>query len=120
MLIVFRSCDNRNLHPAKFINFVVLNLREDQLIPQAKCIIATPVKRIGRNTAKITYPWESDIQEAVQKCPHSIAAQRHLATHDTARAPFGGGHILAGLSLYWLLTGHRAQIRERSLQRLRV
>jgi hypothetical protein len=55
MFIIFRSSDDRDFHPAKLINLVVLNFGKNQLITQTERVIATPIKGIGRNTTKIAH-----------------------------------------------------------------
>src|SRR5260221_1793421 len=49
----FGGGDNGDLHAAHLVDFVVLDLREDQLFAQAERVVAAPVERLAADPAKV-------------------------------------------------------------------
>ena len=44
LFISFCRCDNRQLHATHFVNFVVIDLRKNQLLAQTNAVVATAIE----------------------------------------------------------------------------
>src|SRR5512142_1664666 len=61
LLIVLCRCYDRDFHAADLVDLVVLNLRENQLLAQAKGIVAATIESVARNSPEITHPRQHDV-----------------------------------------------------------
>src|SRR5580704_11585299 len=85
LVVVRRSGHNRHVHPLHLVDFLVRNLREDQLIVQSNRIVAPSVERLGGDSPEISNPRQHDIHQSVEKFIHAVAPQRN---HGSNRLPF--------------------------------
>src|SRR5574340_959501 len=84
-LIRLGTCHNCDLHPADLVDLIVLDLREENLLPQPQSVVAPAIKSSSRYPPEVTSTWQCNIRQPIQEGPHVLAAQSHL---DTNRAPF--------------------------------
>src|SRR5690606_31535262 len=82
--VVVRRRDNGDFHTADLVDFIELDLGENQLFTQADRVVATSVE-LGRHATEVTDTRETDVDQAVEQCPHLLTAQCHL---DADRAAF--------------------------------
>jgi hypothetical protein len=80
LLVVTRGGYNRDIHAAHFFNLIEIDLRKDQLLTHANCVIATAIKGLRRNTAKVAHAGQGQRNQPVQKLVHTISPQCHHAT----------------------------------------
>src|SRR5579864_1008427 len=68
-----------DVHPADLVHFVVLDFREDQLLPDADVHAAAAVERPRGNPLEVLDPRQADVEQLVEELVHPLPAQRHLA-----------------------------------------
>src|SRR5262245_51448714 len=101
-------------------NFVVLYLRENELLFEPQRVIASPVERLRRNTPEVSNPWQRQCDETIEKLPHPATTQRNLCADRHPLAQFKCGNGFLRLGNQWLLTCNHAQFRSGALQQLYV
>src|SRR3954471_4524018 len=76
-LVVLGGGDDGDVHPFDLLDLVVVDLREDDLLADAKRVVAFPVERLGRNALEVAHAGKRDAHQAVEELVHAGAAQRH-------------------------------------------
>src|SRR5437016_14507221 len=86
--LVVGACggDDRDFKPAQLVDLVVVDLREHDLLAQAKRVVAASVESIRGHTAKVTNARQRDVQQLVEEVPHAPAAERRLDADGLALA----------------------------------
>ena len=102
---------DRDVHALLPLDLVQFDFRENRLVRDAERIIATAVKRTGRNAAEITNTRQRGRDQAIEKLIHRVAAQRHVAADRLAFAQF---EIRDALARDLLMTGLRPVIMLKS------
>src|SRR6266542_905669 len=67
LLIISRRGNNRNIHPAQFIDLVKVNLRKYQLLADSDGVITAAIKRLRRNSPKGPDARQGNRHQPVQK-----------------------------------------------------
>src|SRR5712691_8260539 len=78
LLVGPRRRDDVDVHPANLVDLVVHDLREDQLLPEAQRVIATPVEALGRYALEVAHARQGHVDEPVEELVHARAPQRDL------------------------------------------
>src|SRR5687768_15945926 len=99
-----------DVHAADLVDFIVLDLREDELLANAHCEVAAAVERVGVDTLEVTDEGQGGAHQAVQEFIHHLAAQRDLAAYPVALADLEVGDRLAGARYRRPLTGDDAHV----------
>src|SRR6267378_617349 len=120
LLIVFCRGGQRDVHALDLVHTRVVDLREHQLVFQAQCVIATAVKRIRRQPAKVAHARKHYIAQTVQEFVHLVAAQRHRAPDGHALANLEVRNGLLGARDDGLLPGDLAQLHRGGVQQFGV
>src|SRR5713101_6170121 len=91
-LVVGAGCgDDRHFQPAQFVDLVVVDLREDDLLAHSQRVVATAVETLGADAPKVTDTWQRDVEQLVEEVPHAAPAKRGLDPDRLARAQLEGG-----------------------------
>src|SRR5690606_11672091 len=77
-LVRLRRRDDGNLHSPDLVDLVILDLREEDLLAQAECVVAAPIKRVRGDAAEVARAGQRHVHQAVKEGPHALAAQRDL------------------------------------------
>src|SRR4029077_21035028 len=94
-LVVGAGCgDDRHFQPAEFVDLVVVDLREDDLLAQAQRVVAASVKALGADPAEVADARQRHVEQLVEEVPHAAAAKRRLDAHDLAGAELECGNRL--------------------------
>src|SRR5438552_3978958 len=101
---------NDDIHAARPIHAIVLDLRERQLLLHPHGKVAMAIKRVGRDPAEVADPGERDIKELVQEIVHALSAQGHLAADTHPRADLERRDRAAGARDHRLLPGNRRHV----------
>ena len=64
---------NRDVHALQLVDFLIRNLRKDQLIVQPDRVIPATVKRLARYSAKVAHARQDDVHQPVEKLVHAVA-----------------------------------------------
>src|SRR5579871_1796657 len=86
LLVGPRRRHDGNVHPADLVDLVVLDLREDELLPDADVHAPAAVQRPARQPLEVLDARQADVEQLVQKLVHALTAQRHLAADRVPRA----------------------------------
>src|SRR3954469_9775098 len=115
-----RGRGDGDVEAAHRVDRVVVDLREDDLLPDAEVVVAAAVEGARREAAEVADPGDRDRHEAVEELVGALAAQRHGQAD---------GHLLAHLELrdrlaraadVRLLAGDRAELLGGGVEDLRV
>ena len=68
-----------DVHASDLVDLVVLDLREDQLLLDAKSVISSSIKGVGVNTAEVTDTGKCQIDKSVKELVHAVAAKGDFA-----------------------------------------
>src|SRR5258708_7581664 len=77
LVIGSRRRHNGHVHAFQLVNLRVVNLRENQLIMQTQRVIAAAVKRLRRDSAKVTHSRKHDAHQPVKNFVHAMSAPGH-------------------------------------------
>src|SRR5262249_2662692 len=105
-----RGGRERHVEAADLVDAVVVDLREDDLLPDAERVVPAPVERLGVQPAEVADARQRDRDESVEELPHPGAAQRDLRADGHALAELEAGDRLAGAADLRALAGDRAQL----------
>src|ERR1700674_213156 len=120
-LVVGAGCGHdRHFQPAKLVDLVVVDLREDDLLAQAERVVAAAVEALGVDTAEVADSRECDVEELVEEEPHAPAAQGGLDADRLAGAQLEGGDRLPRLDERGFLACDGDHVADRGVERLVV
>src|SRR5438552_2733506 len=120
LVVGARGGDEGDLETPQFIDLVVLDLRENQLLAQPECVVTVAVEAGRRDAAEITNPGQPDGEQLVDELVHARAAKRHLDADRQAGAQLEVRDRLARFQHHRLLAGDLLQIGGRGVLRLRI
>src|SRR6478609_6604308 len=120
LVVVGGRGHDRDVHAARPVDPVLVDLVEHDLLGETEGVVATTVELLGREAAEVADTRERERQQAVQELPHPVAAQRGVRTDRHALAQLELRDGLAGLGDQGLLTGDRGEVLDRTLDQLRV
>src|SRR4051812_28538243 len=115
-----RARGDRDVEAAHLVDRVIVDLREDDLLPDPEVVVATAVEGARRQAAEVADPRDSDRHEAVEELVGALAAQRdrqadrHLLAHLELR------DRLARAADIGLLAGDRPQLLGGGVEDLRI
>ena len=86
-----------DVQAANFIDFIVVDFREDELFFDAEGVIASAVEGIAIDATEVADAGESDIHKLIEEVIHTGAAQGDFATdrHTLTEFPSGEGFTCA-------------------------
>src|SRR6266545_889720 len=119
-LIVARGRHDRDVHPLGFLDLVVIDLREDQVVPDPQGVIAAAVEALRRRTAEVAHARQRDGDQPVQELPHADAAQGHAAADRHALPHLEGGDGFLGPGDRRLLPGEGGHLLDGVVEDLDV
>src|SRR5690606_9864756 len=70
-----------NVHPTQRVDLVVLDLGENDLLPNTHVVVATAIERLARNTPEVTDAGHCHRHQTIEELVHLRAAQGHHATN---------------------------------------
>src|SRR5262249_31732156 len=115
-----RRGDYDDVHPTHSIDTVVVDLGEDDLLPEAESEITAPVEAPAGDAAEIAHPWQRHGDQAVEELEHALPAQCHLTADRLVLAQLERGDRSLRFSDDWMLTGDRGQVAGRRFGLLAV
>src|SRR6185437_10582338 len=77
LLVGLRRRHDADLQPAETVHFVVVDLRERELLPEAQRVVAATVERAARHAVEVTDAGQRERGQPVEEIPHPLAAQGH-------------------------------------------
>src|SRR5699024_9438192 len=99
-----------DVHTSYFVNLIIFNFREDQLLFDTKSIVASAVKCVWINAPEVTYTRKRQVDKTVSKLIHLFAAQSYLASNGHAFPDLEVSHGFLSLCQYCMLSGDDLQI----------
>ena len=79
-LISLCGCNKNDVHSSYFVYLIVLDLREDDLLFDTKCIVSSAIERIRVNTTEISYSWKCEVYKSVKEIVHLVTTKCGLAS----------------------------------------
>ena len=113
---VSRGGRDRDVEAADLVDRVVVDLREDQLLPDPQGVVAATVEGAAFRPAEVTDPRDRDRDQPVQELPHPGAPQGHGDADRHPLAQLEVGDRLAGRAHVRVLAGDRRQLLGRRLE----
>lgn len=87
-----------NVQAANFIDFIVVDFRENELFLDAEGVIASAVEGIAVDASEVADARESDIHELIEEIIHTGAAQSDFAADSHTLTEFPSGEGFPGAS----------------------
>src|SRR4051794_17614641 len=103
LVVVLGRGDDGDVHALGVLNFIGIDLREDDLLGQSQAVVAMAVEAVGVDAAKVTNSRQGHRDQAVEKLVHPPAAQRDLAADVVALSEPEAGDGCLGLGDHRLL-----------------
>src|SRR5205807_1721608 len=120
LVVGARGGDEGDLETPQFIDLVVLDLRENQLLAQPERVVAMAVEARRRDAAEIANPGQPDGEQLVDELVHARAAKRHLDADRQTGAQLEVRERPARLQDDRLLAGDLLQVGGRGVLRLGI
>src|SRR2546428_1648984 len=120
VLVRLRRGRDRDCEAANLLDVVVVDLREDDLLPDAERVVTAPVERPRAQAAEVPNARERNRNQSVEKLIHAYAAQRHARADRHPFADLDRRDRLAGPPHLGALAGDDRQLLDRSVELLRV
>src|SRR5919107_1943312 len=120
LLVVRGGGDQRDVHAARTVDLVHVDLAEHRLLGQAERVVAVTVELLGVEAAEVTDPGQGQRQQPVQELPHSVAAEGDLRADRHALAQLELGDRLAGPHDGRLLAGDGGEVPDGAVHQLGV
>src|SRR6516165_10463102 len=89
---------DRDVHAAGRVDFVVVDLGENQLLGHPERVVSVPVEGTGGEAAEVADAGDGQAEQAVEELPGAVAAQRGLDADGLAFAQLESGDGLLGAS----------------------
>src|SRR4029078_4263357 len=112
--------DDRDVHAAGLVHLHVVDLREENLVPEAKRVVAAAVEALDRDSLEVAHARQRDADQAVEELVHPLAPQRDHRADRHALAHLEGRDRLLGAADGGFLAGHPRQLVGRHVHDLRV
>src|SRR3546814_10363466 len=77
---------DRDVHPSRGIDRVVVDLREDQLLGHAERVVPSAVERPGVEAPEVTDAGDGEADQAIQELPHAGTPEGDLGADQIGRA----------------------------------
>src|SRR5437588_671854 len=120
LLVRPRGGRDRDVEAAHLLDRVVVDLREDDLLPDAERVVAAAVERSRIEPAEVADARQRDRDEAVEELPHLGAPERHARADRHPLADLEARDRLLRATHLRALAGDRRQLLDRAVERLRV
>src|SRR5437588_3434828 len=120
LLVRPRGGRDRDVEAAHLLDRVVVDLREDDLLPDAERVVAAAVERSRIEPAEVADARQRDRDEAVEELPHLGAPERHARADRHPLADLEARDRLLRATHLRALPGDRRQLLDRRVERLRV
>src|SRR4029077_12099904 len=116
-LVVGAGCgDDRHFQPAEFVDLVVVDLGEHDLLAQAERVVASSVEAFRADAAEVADSRQRHVEQLVKEVPHAAPAQRGLDPDGLAGPQLEGGDGFASLDQRRLLAGDDDHVADRGIQ----
>src|SRR2546428_1423942 len=120
LVVGARGGDEGNLETPQFIDLVVLDLRENQLLAKPERVVTVAVEAGRRDATEIANPGQPDGEQLIGELVHARAAKRHLDADRQAGAQLEVRDRLARFQHDRLLAGDLLQVGGGSVQCLGI
>src|SRR4051794_4628891 len=120
LVVVGGGRDHGDVHAARPVDLVLVDLVEHDLLGQPEGVVAPAVELVGVQTAEVTDARQRERQQAVEELPHPVTTQRDVRADRHALAQLELRDGLAGLGDLRLLAGDRGEVLDRTLDQLGV
>src|SRR3989441_8611261 len=120
LIITAGSGHDGGVHALQLVHLGIINLRKNQLVVQAQCVVAATIERLGGNSAKVAHPGQHHVYQAIKKLVHAVAAQGYHGANRHPRAHFECRNRFLGPRYHRLLAGNLAKLVDRRIQDLGV
>ena len=77
LLVGLGARNDGDIHTFGLLDVVVINFRENKLLPNTESIVAPSVKTPGRDPFEVPYPWKCDVEKPVNEIVHPHSSQGH-------------------------------------------
>src|SRR5688572_22071320 len=77
LFIIASAGDYCDVHPTQFVDFVEVDLRENQLLADPNGVVSTTIKRLGRDATEIPYTWQRNRNKSIEEFIHPLTAKRN-------------------------------------------
>src|SRR5699024_10167377 len=68
------------IHTSDFVDLVILDLRENQLLLDTKCIVSSSVKCVRVHTSEVAHTRKRKVDQTVNELIHLLASECNLAS----------------------------------------
>src|SRR5690554_510515 len=109
-----------DIHTANFIDFVVIDFGEDDLLTNTHAVVATTVEGTRVQATEVPYTRNGDIHQTLQEFPHTVTTQGYLATNREAFTNLETGNGFTCLGDHRLLAADPLHFSNRIIQLLFV
>src|SRR3954451_3290300 len=109
-----------DVETAHLVDRVVIDLREDDLLPDSHVVVATPVEGLRVQAPEVAQTRDRDRSQAIDEFIGALVAQRHRQADRHALAQLECGDGLAGAAGVRLLARDVGQLLLGGLEHLRV
>src|SRR6478609_5586449 len=112
--------DDGDVHAARPVDGVRVDLVEHRLLVEAERVVAPTVELRARETAEVADTGQCDREQPVEELPHAVAPQRDLRADRHALAQLELSDGLGGPADLRLLAGDGGQVAHGAVDELRV
>src|SRR5262249_50775882 len=119
-LVVSGSGDEADVQPLHLLDLVVVDLREDDLLPHPEGVIALPVECLAGDALEVADPGEGNVDQPVHELVHPVVAEGDRRADGLPLAELEVGDALPGPGDHRTLAGDGPQLIHRRLQQLVV
>src|ERR1700754_3086290 len=119
-VVGLRSRGDADVQPTQCVDFVVVDLGENDLLFHTDVVVATTVECTARHSSEVAHTRERNRHETVEKLVHRLATQRDHRTDRITLANLEARDSLARFRNYRLLTRDLRQIADGVLDDLLV
>src|SRR4051794_6511299 len=119
-VVVGRGGDDGDVHAARAVDPVLVDLVEHDLLGEPERVVAAAVELVGVQPAEVADARQRERQQPVEELPHPVTTQGDVGADRHALAELELRDRLACLRDLWLLAGDRGEVLDRTLDQLGV
>ena len=94
--VIGRRCDDGDVHPFDAVDFIVVDLREYNVLFDAQGIVAVPVQCRSLNPPEVAHAGQGYVYELVDEVVHAVFPQGHHAPDGHPRPELEGSDGFLG------------------------
>src|SRR5699024_10941698 len=109
-LVILSRGGDADIQPTDCVNFVIFDFGQNNLLSDPEVVIDTHIECFTGQATDVSYSWQGNGNQPIEKLVHATAAQGYLATNGIAFSDLKPGDSLAAGCYNSFLAGNLGSV----------